>query len=225
MDVVLDRRGITFNRTPAQVINILTQNPSGKGLFFPEGALSFHQPVGPPIPCALCCDWHISTVLIGTAAHMCSVDCAGLNGKINSPKGYDQMASGDETWPHLLPKLAKQVCVLAYWCMNSLDPVNVPQLWVSHGLLASCWARYSPASQHRVVVSFAGVRQGGGHRQAAAAHHARQQPAHCARPVRPQRQRPARPHHCSRCNAFLLSMNTDLSGFPMVQSLIQHFGF
>ena len=35
-------RGITFNRTPAQVINILTQHPSGKGLFFPEGA-SIHK--------------------------------------------------------------------------------------------------------------------------------------------------------------------------------------
>lgn len=35
--------------------------------------------------------------------------CAGLNGKINTPAGYDQMAAGDETWPHLLPKLAKQV--------------------------------------------------------------------------------------------------------------------
>jgi hypothetical protein len=35
--------------------------------------------------------------------------CAGLNGKINTPAGFDQMAAGDETWPHLLPKLAKQV--------------------------------------------------------------------------------------------------------------------
>ena len=34
---------------------------------------------------------------------------AGLNGKINTPAGFDQMAAGDETWPHLLPKLAKQV--------------------------------------------------------------------------------------------------------------------
>jgi hypothetical protein len=79
-----DIRGITFNRTPAQVINILTQHASGKGLFFPEG----------------------------------------LNGKINSPKGYDQMASGDETWPHLLPKLAKQASVKEAGIDKLADPIT-----------------------------------------------------------------------------------------------------
>jgi hypothetical protein len=81
-----DIRGITFNRTPAQVINILTQHPSGKGLFFPEG----------------------------------------LNGKINTPAGFDQMAAGDETWPSLLPKLAKQATV-AQAGIDKLPPPITPE--------------------------------------------------------------------------------------------------
>lgn len=81
-----DIRGITFNRTPAQVIHILTQHSSGKGLFFPEG----------------------------------------LNGKINTPAGYDQMAAGDETWPHLLPKLAKQATV-AQAGIDKLPPPITPE--------------------------------------------------------------------------------------------------
>ena len=55
-----DCRGITFNRTPAQVINILTQHPSGKGLFFPEGAdVNTHD----------LCYLHVPAKLVGTSAH------------------------------------------------------------------------------------------------------------------------------------------------------------
>jgi hypothetical protein len=67
--VPTDIRGITFNRTPLQVINIVTRGaPDGKGAFFPDG----------------------------------------MNGKIRTPAGYDEMADGFEDWPKLLPKLAKQ---------------------------------------------------------------------------------------------------------------------